>query len=477
MCLALCLPWVVVTAQADNGTADNSANNIEANLDAAPGAATTRPAIKTNRWQEDWSALANPALRTQPFDSLKYIPLSSDDPQRYLSLGFTLRERFEINGASGFGSKDVARDEYLIQRFQVHADLHFNENWRLFTQLEDSRAFDKTTLSPADQDKLDLRLAFLEYTKHIDTNTFRARVGRQDFAFDLQRFISSRDGPNIRQSFDAVWADWETGLWRFIGLASQPVQYFDDHSFDDKSNGTFRFHMLRAERLIFGKNELSAYYALYERDVANYLDANGSEHRNVFDARLGGAALGYDWDIEAMGQTGTVGPKDIRAWAGGSRVGYTFNEVQWKPRVGLQFDIASGDKHPGDGTLGTFNPLFPNGYYFSLAGYTGYTNLIHLKPSLTFKPIDKLSVLTAVGLQWRQTTADAVYVQPNVPIAGTAGKGGRWTGVYQQLRTDYAFNGNLSGAVEAVHYDVGQAIRDAGGHDSNYVGVELKLSW
>ena len=30
-------------------------------------------------------------------------------------------------------------------------------------------------------------------------------------------------------------------------------------------------------------------------------------------------------------------------------------------------DSASGDRHPGDGTLGTFNPLFPNGYYFTLA--------------------------------------------------------------------------------------------------------------
>ena len=29
----------------------------------------TRPAIKTNRWQEDWSVLSDPALRTQPLDS------------------------------------------------------------------------------------------------------------------------------------------------------------------------------------------------------------------------------------------------------------------------------------------------------------------------------------------------------------------------------------------------------------------------
>ena len=436
-----------------------------------------RPVLKANRWQEDWSVLANPTLRTAPLDSLKYISLSADNPQTYLSLGSTLRERFEMNDASAFGTRSVARDRYLLQRFQVHADLHFNENWRVFTQLEDVRAYDKTTLGGADQNRTDLRLAFLEYTKKLGDNTFKARVGRQDFAFDLQRFISSRDGPNVRQSFDALWADWETGLWRFIAIASRPVQYQDERHFDDRSNHEFRFHLLRAERLVGGSNELSAYVGLYERDDANYLDASGAEHRNIFDARLGGAADGYDWDLETMGQTGSVGAKSIRAWAAGSRVGYTFADVSWTPRLGLQLDAASGDRNSGDGTLGTFNPLFPNGYYFSLGGYTGYANILHVKPSITVKPIAKLSIQTALGLQWRETTEDAVYVQPNIAVAGTAGQGSRWTGAYGQVRTDYAFTGNLSGAIEAVHYDVGQSVREAGGHDSNYLGVELKLSW
>ncbi len=34
-------------------------------------AATGRRAIKMNRWQEDWSALRDPALRTEPLDGLK----------------------------------------------------------------------------------------------------------------------------------------------------------------------------------------------------------------------------------------------------------------------------------------------------------------------------------------------------------------------------------------------------------------------
>jgi len=121
--------------------------------------------------------------------------------------------------------------------------------------------------------------------------------------------------------------------------------------------------------------------------------------------------------------------------------------------------------------------LFPNGYYFMLAGYTGYVNLIHLKPSLTVKPIKNLTLTVAAAMQWRETTADAVYVQPNTPVPGTAGKAGRWSGVYAQVRADWAVTPNLAAAVEAVRFQIGDVIRRAGGHDSTYCNVELKFAW
>jgi hypothetical protein len=207
-----------------------------------------------------------------------------------------------------------------------------------------------------------------------------------------------------------------------------------------------------------------------ERKVLN-------ERRNVFDARFAGVQNNWDWDLEAMGQTGNVGTKDVRAWAAGARAGYTFASKTWKPRIGTQFDAASGDRHRGDNVFGTFNPLFPNGYYFTLAGYTGYVNPIHIKPSLTVKPTDKLTLMGAVGLQWRLTVMDAIYVQPNNSVPDTAGQDSPWSGVYGQTRADYVFNANLTGAVEFVHYEVGDTIRRAGGHSSNYLGVELKYAW
>ena len=221
----------------------------------------------------------------------------------------------------------------------------------------------------------------------------------------------------------------------------------------------------------------AAYYGRFTQDSAKYLSASGDERRNVFDVHFAATRGGFDLDFEAMAQTGNIGDKGIWAWAVGAIVGYTFEEAAWSPRVGLQFDIASGNNDPQGSTLGTFNPLFPNGYYFALAGYTGYPNLIHLKPSLTLQPMKSMRVMLAVAPQWRQTTADAIYTQPNIPVPGTAGQPGSYTGAYGQLRLDWTLTPNLNFAVEAVHFAVSDVIRRAGGRDADWLGVQLTLAW
>ncbi|MCX8282514.1 alginate export family protein [Phyllobacterium sp. 0TCS1.6C] len=437
-----------------------------------------RPTIKTDRSQEDWSFLADPKLRTQPLDGFKYIPLFSSNRDSYISLGLNLREIFEVSDAPAFGTVPAnPADSYWLQRAQFHIDVHLNENWQLFTQFEDVRAFDKTVVGPNDANRFDLRLAFIGYTQETDAGTFRARIGRQDFAFDLERFVSLRDGPNVRQSFDAIWAGWETEAWRFYGLVSQPVENRDDDPFDDRSSGDVLFSGARIEWQLSQDIEASTYYALYQRKDAAFLAASGEEDRHMLNIRTAGKYAGFDWDVEAMGQVGKVGSADVLAWAVGARTGYTFQNIGWSPRIGLQFDMASGDRDADDGRLGTFNPLFPNGFYFSLGGHTGYANLVHLKPSITVQPSEDLTLMAGAGLLWRLTTDDAVYTMPSVPVAGTAAGGSPWTGAYAQVRADYRFNQNLTGSVEAVHYRVGSTLRDAGGRDSNYFRAELKFAW
>jgi hypothetical protein len=104
-------------------------------------------------------------------------------------------------------------------------------------------------------------------------------------------------------------------------------------------------------------------------------------------------------------------------------------------------------------------------------------NFIHLKPSLTLHPTAGLQLITAVGMQWRETTADAVYLQPNIPVAGTAGHPGRYTGTYGQGRIEYAATSHLALALEVVHFQIGSAIHTVGGHDGNYAGAQFTFGW
>lgn len=435
-----------------------------------------RPTILFNRWEEDWSVLANPEVPRGRLDYLKYIPLSANDPKTYLSLGGDLRERYESNNAMSFGVGPTVSQSYVISRAQVHADLRIANQFQLFIQLQNDNAPGKAIILPVDQNRLDLEQAFIIITEPIAAGTFKFRAGRQQFAFDLQRFISVRDGPNVRLSYDALWADYEKGKWKFITFFSHPVQTRNIRCFDDYESNAFTFGIVRVERTIANFGNFSSYFAHFKQNDVFFPSVFGNEHRNILDIRFVGNATAFDWDLEAMGQTGNIANKNIRAWAVGSVSGYTFENVTLKPRIGFQFDAASGNRNNNGNTLGTFNPLFPNGEYITLAGYTGYTNFIHVKPSLTLKPIESLDITFAVAGQWRQSTADAVYIQPDIAVPNTVGRPGQYTGTYFQTHFDWQITPNINTMLEVVYFNIASVLRKAGGHNSTYVGIETQFS-
>jgi Alginate export len=438
--------------------------------------APERPVPRFNRWQEDWFVLADERVPRRPGDDFKYISLSDTDPLVYLSLGANLRERFEAFDAAQFGTS-ANRSSYVLSRLEVQSDLRLGPHVQIFAQLQSDFALGKEELTPVDQNRLDLEQAFMAVTESAAGGVLTLRMGRQQIAFDLQRFISVRDGPNVRQSYDAVWIEYEHEPWRFIALWSHPVQTRDNSPFDDYNSPSLGHGGIKLEWHVSPAISLSATWSRFIQDDAHFPRASGNESRDILDTHCAGAAADFDWDIEAMVQKGRISAQSIKAWAFGSLGGYTFTAVPWTPRLGLQVDTASGDGNPGDHILGTFNPLFPNGSYFSLSGLTGYANLIDVKTSITTSPSRNLTINFAVAAQWRQTTADAIYTAPDIPVAGTVGRGGRYTGRYWQFRLDRELSPNVAVSMEALHFAVGDAIKQAGGRDTDYLGVEIRFVW
>jgi hypothetical protein len=438
--------------------------------------APDRPAIAFNRWSEDWSVLADPAVPREPMDEFKYIPLSADDPRTYLSFGVNIRERFEANDPN-FGTGGNRQNEYVLSRAETHADLRVAGQVQVFLQLQSDIAPGKDRLSPVDQDRLGIEQGFVAVSEPCGDGAVLVRVGRLEVGFDLQRFLSARDGPNVRQSYDGASVAYTLGPWRVNALYTHPVDNRDSSSFDDYSGPRLSFDLLRLERELTSSSSLSTYVAEFRQDDVRFPSASGNERRDIAEVRFAGVSGRFDWDAEAMSQTGRIGSQAIRAWATGVVVGETLGSSTVQPRITLQVDAASGDKSAADNQLNTFNPLFPSGYYFTQAGYTTYANLVHLKAGVTMTPLANLKLTTGVGVEWRETVADAIYTLPDVPVPDTAGHGSHYVGTYGQFRADYNLTPHIALALEVVHFSAGATVVSVGGHDTNYFGAEVRYGW
>src|ERR1700756_4100181 len=71
------------------------------------------------RENEDWSFLADPTLKQDVWDSIKYIPLGSHG--WYVSLGGEIREVFEQVGNDNWGKQNFV-NTFFLQRYMFHSD-------------------------------------------------------------------------------------------------------------------------------------------------------------------------------------------------------------------------------------------------------------------------------------------------------------------------------------------------------------------
>jgi len=251
--------------------------------------------------------------------------------------------------------------------------------------------------------------------------TLKTRLGRQQFGFDLQRFVSVRDGPNVRQSYDAAWFDYEHGLWRYITFYSHPVQNRDLRPFDDVSNNHLTYGGFRIERKVLESAALPRITLVSRKtepafpSTAAMSDAISSTCGLLGPSRI---RLGHRRD-ESDGMFGGGTHRGVGVWVDHRR--YTAL-VAVATRVGCK-SMPRPAIDRTDRELNTFNPLFPNGYYVTLAGYTGFVNFIHLKPSLTLHPITGSKSWAPSACSGVKPPPMAVYTQPDVPVAGTVGHG------------------------------------------------------
>ena len=85
------------------------------------------------RENDDWSFLADPSLRSDFWDPIKYVPLGCE--ACYVSLGGEIRQVFEHVANDNWG-KQPYPNTFLLQRYMLHSDWHLGKNLRIFVQLK-----------------------------------------------------------------------------------------------------------------------------------------------------------------------------------------------------------------------------------------------------------------------------------------------------------------------------------------------------
>jgi hypothetical protein len=418
--------------------------------------------FRLERFEEDHSKVFQEDGTDSTYRRLKHIQLGD---QNYVSLGGEIRERVDTYDAPSFGI-GTSKDTYDLQRLLLHADAHFGDRTRLFVQLGRHSQYGKVQSGPSDTDGADIQNAFLDFIPDPEKR-LTLRIGRQDiFLNSAQRFVSVREGPNMRQSFDGVSVGWVDSSVRIKAFLTRPIRY-KPGTFDDASDNRQRFFGADISYAFDAANTLEAYALELDRDRVNFGSAQADERRRSVAVRWAGNDDNVDHDVEAIYQYGIFGDKDIRAWALSLGAGYTFRQ-KLTPRLGIEIDAGSGDRNPKDGNLETFNPLFPRGPFFDPSSLNSWANLLLVRASFSIIPTNSMNLSFSVGERWRQSTSDAVYTQPYIPLAATLGNRERRVGEQYEFNMTWQANRHLVILAQALHATAGPAILLAGGRSVNY---------
>ncbi|MGA9667796.1 MAG: alginate export family protein [Terracidiphilus sp.] len=119
---------------------------------------------------------------------------------------------------------------------------------------------------------------------------------------------------------------------------------------------------------------------------------------------------GFYFDALGALQRGSYSNDSISSGAGYAKVGYTAQRVGWKPRLGGEYDYASGNPGSDPQRIGTFDQQYPSNHNaFGLTDLFGFQNIKQERINLDLAPAKHMTML--IQQEWLQvsTVHDSVY--------------------------------------------------------------------
>ncbi|MCC7291881.1 MAG: alginate export family protein [Phycisphaerales bacterium] len=385
----------------------------------ADKAAPKKPKYLNLRYDEDFSYLDGPAGSYTPdfFDPIKNIHLG--DNMR-LSIGGEFRFRLEAETNKNFDRAVITQDTFQLYRYLLHFDLKYEDWGRVFAQFIVAHEEDRNLPDrPVDENRNDIHQLFFDVKPFGGGSNMTVRVGRQELSYGKERLISPLEWANVRRRFDAVKVFWKGEQWDTDVFYAKPAfangARMDHYEEDYDLYGLYVTYKgiprHGVDFYFFGVDDTRARVTPRGPIRLNPNGKGGDVTRLTLGSRFWGKTGNWDYEAELSGQWGNWAGDTIQAWSWLVDTGYTLAECPWKPRIAAGFDWASGDEHPRDGKVGTFDQLFPLGHaYFGYIDLIGRQNVNAVNVNLTASPIpDKVKTGIWYHTFWLNAERDAMY--------------------------------------------------------------------
>jgi Alginate export len=411
------------------------------------------------------------------YNKLKFYPLSKNK-KMYASFGGEARLEFVSMYNETWGKTNTGHDDFYLQRYDFYGDIHIGNRFRVFAQLRSALENGRENgPRPIDEDKLNVQNLFADaivWTKA--PNSLTLRIGKQEIDYGSSRLISVRDGPNVRLYFTGAKVMFASASF-FADAFVMKADTINPGVLDNKTSKNVNLWGVYSSRMISEIANLDVFYIGIYRQNSVFEEGTANETRHTIGFRFFKNVGGFTYDVEGTYQFGKFGNGNISASAAAIDIGYQIPNVKFKPSINLRSDYISGDRKKGDGQLGSFNPIYPQGGYFGFDPQIGSVNLLALHPYATFLLLPNLVLQTDIVISWRQSLQDGIYRPSGTFYMAGSSSSNRHIGNAYLATAVYSFNRFISLNTGIQYFKTGSFIHDIIPNSKNGVFFDSRIKF
>lgn len=433
-------------------------------------------------------------------------------------IGVATRLRYEVHdgygiagkGAAGADFRDTGADvqnNYLLYR--IRPRVGYNSEWfNVMVEGRHSGEQNDERKPDPEADDFDLHQAYVQIGNHKEF-PISMKVGRQEMIYGDERLIGASGFNNVGRVFDAAKVRWQNP-WFGVDFFTSRVVLPDNHNFNMSNDYDYFSGAYFNSKLI--PRQTTEWYFLARNASAEATSYPAAKSQVVGSPRdiytIGihmksnpGEFNGWDYNTELMGQFGHYNDPALPAasrslehqayafFAGG---GYTFSDVLYTPRVGLEYNFGSGDSNPTDNKHETFENLFPTNHkFYGFMDFVSLQNIHNVRLSSSIKPLPRLGITADYHTFFLADTHDNFYTVLGARRGGIATTPGTGYGInpnydsYVGSELDLIVTYNLTPQsileLGFGHFFTGKYIEESlsvpGVKDANWVYASLNVNF